>query len=161
MSRTVRRRSSSGVSWPPRKFGGAMWVGCGCCHSAKQHEMAEQTYAGEYVRRSAMMYCHPRLRQRPAPPCSQRLSVSRASWGSTPDWASRAAPGCCRLLQATPVCPGISGRPPAIPGYWPFPARGSSRLPALPGPWGTRQQRCRRLRLLPWLLPAWLLPLFL
>ena len=81
-----------------------------------------------------------RLRQ-----LSQRLPVSRASWVSTPAEACRErrpAPGCCRLLPATPVCPGTSGRPRRfpVPSAWRLPASCAS------DPWRKHQQRCHRLR---------------
>ena len=149
--------------------------------------------AGAYVGRSAMMYCHPRGFSYSFP-CFPRFLGKHARLGM-----SRAAPGCCRLLPATPVCPGTSGRPwrgsqgggspPDMTS--PMNSRGKghkeeghkeegqrgeghkeeslkeegrneleharrsggSRLPALFSPWGKRRQRCRRLRLLPWLLP--------
>ena len=63
--------------------------------------MAEKTNAGEYVRRSAMMYCYLRLRQLTVPPCSQRLSVSRASRFLGKRARLGVSPGCCWLLPAS------------------------------------------------------------
>ena len=79
--------------------------------------------AGAYVGRSAMMYCHLRGFGYSFP-CFPRFLGKHARLGM-----SRAAPGCCRLLPATPVCPGTSGRPRRfpVPSAWRLPASCASR----------------------------------
>ena len=114
----------------------------GCMAKAK---WLTKPNAGAYVGRSAMMYCPPREASAtlPAAPCFPRFLGKHARIGM-----SRAAPGYCRLLLASSA-PELL----AAPGDSQSRARGGSQFPALPDPWGKHQQRCRRLRLFPWLLP--------